>query len=147
MSVSCFYSHFFLPKCYQLTRLCSSEEFFKLLLSFTSASNTDIGKQVVHLLLLDGVRFWHRTPPTAKSLFPAEAHNPISQRGGRGEQSGRKGQKSPYRVWAVGKCSPSLTLSHPREGSGLCHPHVQTDLQLTCSCISSDSLISRGRSS
>lgn len=84
----------FLPKCYQLTRLCSSEEFFKLLLSFTSASNTDIGKQVVHLLLLDGARFWHRTPPTAKSLFPAEAHNPKSQRGAGGA------------VWAEGSEKP-----------------------------------------
>lgn len=97
ISIACLFLVFiviFLPKCYQLTRLCSSEEFFKLLLSFTSASNPDVGKQVVHLLLLDGVRLRHRPPPTSESLFPAEAHKPTSQR----EAGGA--------VWAAGSEKP-----------------------------------------
>lgn len=147
MSVSCFYS-WFLPKCHQLTWVCASKEFFKLLLSFTSAST-----QTVESVEAGGSPasvWWCETPAlnTSTPRIPDCLQQMFTSSQARGS-SGQQGQRSPYRVWAVGRCSLPFTLSQPREGSGWPLPALtcrQTQ-QLTHSCVSRDSSISRGRSS
>lgn len=71
ISITClflvFIVFFFIPKCYQLTQLCSSKEFFKLLLSFTSASAQTLESRWL-TCICSMVWDWHGTPPPPESL-------------------------------------------------------------------------------